>query len=135
MPARSYDEIYVLCGPDSAGFIRTGKQTVCLRKKRSGLAEQEAGSPLSTQDVINISRKADTRREGLAVGVCGWRPVERSYGINAGGARDTLGVTMYNKDSEEWRKCVNREMTTNHKKEDKEINEEITKAAKRAGML
>jgi len=90
---------------------------------------------MSEEEFIALSFKIEARREGLAVGVCGWRPRERNYGIQAGGTRDALGVTMYNRDSEEWRKCVNREMTTKHKKEDKEMTEQVTNAAKRAGML
>ena len=82
---------------------------------------QEAESPLSTEDMIRLSRKVESRREGLTVGVCGWRP----RGIQAEGTRD----------SEDWRRCVDREMSTKHKKEEKEMAEEIANAARRAGML
>ena len=96
---------------------------------------QEATSPMSEQEFIALSSKIASRREGLAVGVCGWSPRERSYGIQAGGIRDPLGVTVYNRDSEEWRKCVDREMSTKHKKEEKEMAEEVINAARRSGML
>ena len=81
-----------------------------------------------------ISDKLVKKRELLVYGKCGSTPDERSYGLRASGPRDVLGETMYKKDLAIWEKCADKQMATKHKKEDKEITDEMINALKRAEM-